>query len=103
MLFIKSKIKVFLLVLFLLVIKEVHSKRGRGRNRSKNKIQIGLPITGKYRDPESDQYYNHNDVIIFIVKFKIYHDYIYIFLIFNRELKLSWHHILTMNMYLDIK
>lgn len=25
-------------------------------------MQIGLPITGKYRDPESDQYYNHNDV-----------------------------------------
>lgn len=26
-------------------------------------MQIGLPITGKYRDPESDQYYNNNDVI----------------------------------------
>lgn len=26
------------------------------------KMQIGMPITGKYRDPESDQYYNHNDV-----------------------------------------
>lgn len=25
-------------------------------------MQIGLPITGKYRDPESDQYYNHSDV-----------------------------------------
>lgn len=25
-------------------------------------VQIGLPITGKYRDPESDQYYNNNDV-----------------------------------------
>lgn len=25
-------------------------------------MQIGMPITGKYRDPESDQYYNHNDV-----------------------------------------
>lgn len=25
-------------------------------------MQIGLPITGKYRDPESDQYYNNNDV-----------------------------------------
>jgi len=23
---------------------------------------IGLPITGKYRDPESDQYYNNNNV-----------------------------------------
>lgn len=27
-------------------------------------MQIGLPITGKYRDPESDQYYNNNNVII---------------------------------------
>lgn len=26
-------------------------------------MQIGLPITGKYRDPESDQYYNNNNVI----------------------------------------
>lgn len=26
------------------------------------KVQIGLPITGKYRDPESDQYYNNNNV-----------------------------------------
>jgi hypothetical protein len=25
-------------------------------------MQIGLPITGKYRDPEADQYYNHVDV-----------------------------------------
>lgn len=25
-------------------------------------MQIGLPITGKYRDPESDQYYNNNNV-----------------------------------------
>jgi len=25
-------------------------------------VQIGLPITGKYRDPESDQYYNNNNV-----------------------------------------
>lgn len=24
-------------------------------------MQIGLPITGKYRDPESDQYYNNNN------------------------------------------
>lgn len=27
-------------------------------------VQIGLPITGKYRDPESDQYYNNNNVFI---------------------------------------
>lgn len=25
-------------------------------------MQIGLPITGKYRDPESDQYYNNQHV-----------------------------------------
>jgi hypothetical protein len=25
-------------------------------------VQIGLPITGKYRDPESDQYYNNSNV-----------------------------------------
>ena len=25
-------------------------------------MQIGLPITGKYRDPEADMYYNNNDV-----------------------------------------
>lgn len=28
-------------------------------------MQIGLPITGKYRDPESDFYYNHADVRIY--------------------------------------
>lgn len=28
-------------------------------------MQIGLPITGKYRDPESDQYYNNNNVIYY--------------------------------------
>jgi hypothetical protein len=25
-------------------------------------MQIGLPITGKYRDQDSDQYYNNSDV-----------------------------------------
>lgn len=34
---------------------------GRGRSRSKSRTQIGLPITGKYRDPESDRYYNNNN------------------------------------------
>ncbi|XP_008183778.1 zinc finger protein 569 isoform X2 [Acyrthosiphon pisum] len=43
------------------IITDVCGKRGRGRSRSKSRVQIGLPITGKYRDPESDQYYNHND------------------------------------------
>lgn len=37
-------------------------RRGRGRGRTKSRVQIGLPITGKYRDPESDQYYNNNNV-----------------------------------------
>jgi len=38
------------------------ARRGRGRGRTKSRVQIGLPITGKYRDPESDQYYNNNNV-----------------------------------------
>ncbi|XP_017034286.1 immunoglobulin domain-containing protein oig-4 [Drosophila kikkawai] len=37
------------------------ARRGRGRGRTKSRVQIGLPITGKYRDPESDQYYNNNN------------------------------------------
>ncbi|CAG9863077.1 unnamed protein product, partial [Phyllotreta striolata] len=37
------------------------ARRGRTRSRTKSKFQIGLPITGKYRDPESDQYYNNNN------------------------------------------
>ncbi|XP_071449204.1 immunoglobulin superfamily DCC subclass member 3-like isoform X2 [Hetaerina americana] len=37
------------------------ARRGRARGRSKSRVQIGLPITGKYRDPESDQYYNNNN------------------------------------------
>jgi hypothetical protein len=45
------------------MVTDVCGKRGRGRSRSKSRVQIGLPITGKYRDPESDQYYNHNDVM----------------------------------------
>lgn len=39
-------------------------RRGRGRARTKSRTQIGLPITGKYRDPESDKYYNNNDVSV---------------------------------------
>lgn len=54
---------VFIIAILFTVITDVYSKRGRGRSRSKSRVQIGLPITGKYRDPESDQYYNHNDVI----------------------------------------
>lgn len=38
------------------------AQRGRGRGRSRAKTRIlGLPITGKYRDPESDQYYNNQN------------------------------------------
>ncbi|CAF4752033.1 unnamed protein product [Pieris macdunnoughi] len=37
------------------------ARRARNRHRNKSKVQIGLPITGKYRDPESDQYYNSED------------------------------------------
>lgn len=55
---------VFVTAILFIIITDVTGKRGRGRSRSKSRVQIGLPITGKYRDPESDQYYNHNDVCI---------------------------------------
>lgn len=51
-----------LLGILLLNCQETFGRRGRGRGRSKSRVQIGLPITGKYRDPESDQYYNNNNV-----------------------------------------
>jgi len=59
------------------IITDVCGKRGRGRSRSKSRVQIGLPITGKYRDPESDQYYNHNDVLcqIFVDSVKKFNYY----------------------------
>lgn len=50
------------LVLLLLTVPVSEARRGRGRGRTKSRVQIGLPITGKYRDPESDQYYNNNNV-----------------------------------------
>lgn len=56
---------VFITAILFAIITDVSGKRGRGRSRSKSRVQIGLPITGKYRDPESDQYYNHNDVIFY--------------------------------------
>ncbi|CAO1381861.1 unnamed protein product [Diamesa hyperborea] len=49
------------MLLLLLSIEHVLCRRGRARGRTKSKMQIGLPITGKYRDPESDFYYNHAD------------------------------------------
>lgn len=57
----------FVTAILFAVITDVCGKRGRGRSRSKSRVQIGLPITGKYRDPESDQYYNHNDVFIYFI------------------------------------
>ncbi|XP_035896704.1 immunoglobulin domain-containing protein oig-4-like [Anopheles stephensi] len=54
----------FCIVIVLLVsiaIDDVEARRGRARGRTKSRMQIGLPITGKYRDPESDQYYNNNN------------------------------------------
>lgn len=68
----KIIIGVFITAILLTIITDVCCKRGRGRSRSKSRVQIGLPITGKYRDPESDQYYNHNDVF-FIFTNSIYY------------------------------
>lgn len=48
--------------LLMLTAPFTEARRGRGRGRTKSRVQIGLPITGKYRDPESDQYYNNNNV-----------------------------------------
>ncbi|XP_050361468.1 immunoglobulin domain-containing protein oig-4-like [Nymphalis io] len=48
-------------LMLLLIVLESDARRGRTRSRTKSKVQIGLPITGKYRDPESDRYYNSND------------------------------------------
>lgn len=57
------KIFYFLAVFILLICfnQNVEARRGRARGRTKSRVQIGLPITGKYRDPESDQYYNNNN------------------------------------------
>jgi len=57
----RRQVTAMLLVLLMLSFGAL-GRRGRGRGRSKSKMQIGLPITGKYRDPESDQYYNNHDV-----------------------------------------
>ena len=54
-----------LLALLFLICQESSARRGRARSRSKSRVQIGLPITGKYRDPESDQYYNNQHVSIY--------------------------------------
>ncbi|KAI4485444.1 hypothetical protein M0804_006949 [Polistes exclamans] len=52
---------ILLLTILLLNSRESFGRRGRSRARSKSRVQIGLPITGKYRDTESDQYYNNDN------------------------------------------
>ncbi|KAL2741911.1 receptor-type tyrosine-protein phosphatase S-like isoform X3 [Vespula maculifrons] len=52
---------IILLTILLLNSRESFGRRGRARARSKSRVQIGLPITGKYRDTESDQYYNNDN------------------------------------------
>ncbi|XP_060829728.1 immunoglobulin domain-containing protein oig-4-like isoform X2 [Bombus pascuorum] len=57
----RSTVMLFLLIVLLLNSQEILGRRGRGRGKTRSRVQIGLPITGKYRDPESDQYYNNHD------------------------------------------
>uniref|UniRef100_A0A336K0Q6 CSON009747 protein n=1 Tax=Culicoides sonorensis TaxID=179676 RepID=A0A336K0Q6_CULSO len=53
---------IFLLMILILMSCPVLTQRGRGRGRGRAKTRIiGLPITGKYRDPESDQYYRNTN------------------------------------------
>jgi len=59
---VKCLIVCLALGLLMLATPICEARRGRGRGRTKSRVQIGLPITGKYRDPESDQYYNNNNV-----------------------------------------
>lgn len=62
----KYDLKVICLIFGVIIFctTNVSARRGRARGRTKSRVQIGLPITGKYRDPESDQYYNNNNVIM---------------------------------------
>ncbi|XP_077301871.1 noktochor [Arctopsyche grandis] len=48
-------------VMMLLFNYPVVGRRGRKISKTKSRVQIGLPITGKYRDVDSDQYYNNNN------------------------------------------
>ncbi|XP_051170347.1 immunoglobulin domain-containing protein oig-4-like [Leptopilina boulardi] len=50
---------ILFLAVFLLICQEISARRGRARGKSRSRVQIGLPITGKYRDSESDNYYNN--------------------------------------------
>ncbi|XP_076300002.1 immunoglobulin domain-containing protein oig-4-like isoform X1 [Lasioglossum baleicum] len=54
-------VMLFLMIILLLNSQEILGRRGRSRGKTRSRVQIGLPITGKYRDPESDQYYNNNN------------------------------------------
>lgn len=125
---------VLFVVLLLFCSQDVTGRRGRGRGRSKSRVmlflnftiemnfanlrlrsfrsqvQIGLPITGKYRDPESDQYYNNNNVIEIFLNAKkcIFFlgknlNFKSLLLLFVRERKFCKHHILIMNTYWVIK
>lgn len=59
----RSQLWLCLMLLAALAISpSVYARRGRAKTRSRSRMQIGLPVTGKYRDPESDQYYNHHGV-----------------------------------------
>lgn len=60
----RSMMMLLLIMVVLLHSHEVLGRRGRGRGKTRSRVQIGLPITGKYRDPESDQYYNNHNVCI---------------------------------------
>ncbi|XP_033337411.1 palladin isoform X3 [Megalopta genalis] len=57
----RSMMMLVLLLILLLNSQEILGRRGRTRGKTRSRLQIGLPITGKYRDPESDQYYNNNN------------------------------------------
>lgn len=68
----RSTVILFFLIVLLLNSQEILGRRGRGRGKTRSRVQIGLPITGKYRDPESDQYYNNHNVCIYRFIDKIY-------------------------------
>ncbi|XP_017885397.2 immunoglobulin domain-containing protein oig-4-like [Ceratina calcarata] len=57
----RPTVMLFLLLVLMLTGQQTLGRRGRNRGKTKSRVQIGLPITGKYRDPESDQYYNNHN------------------------------------------
>lgn len=69
-------------------------------------MQIGLPITGKYRDPESDQYYNNNNVSNLNcapVKLKLKIEICFFSVSMKRAQKYCKHHTSIMNTFLGTK